>query len=1418
MSEINNTLRKFAEDRSLFTKRRYIFRNVWGIDPSTGRSYSDTSIGEKKRLDPLHNGISLDIVGERTGGVSNQVRFSENSLFKLIGLHVPNSVADKVEKDISFHPLKTEEYEKIQAMSERHAKARYEMAVFIDQQVKLFTYVNTSQFKEIEKRSVQFLRLGKKQQVENHWALDKSQRVFFQVYNGLISSKRPYDMKLFRTTALPSDFKERSNISHFDPQSNPDFNAAQTVYGKTRQKQGAKFAIYPCTNDPKSGQWTLLTKREIESEITVRHLATDVNETFKVLSVQKLFDAKKVKWCIDLSDFRAMHSGKGKKKSEETLIPFYEIDYNENENTFSIRTVINEDVKLEMYLGRLRTRFNLSSKERFQFSQSATIPAFDYNNFLKHVNEKIHSEMDSFRSKPSLFDLCNTSHMRLDDDIRQTDLPGNSEKMTYKLYDVPLFHRVPQDYRQHRCLVAHNPKTKEIVVQYLPIIHDFYEITEKILTSISNEKDRKLTDATEWFTNLSSMVNSFININSKNIFPTCKRNIIGTSVSSSRDKVDADMLRHQLSDPDCPLIKHSVVFDSERLSKVSSNPEITYKKFVECQIQVNLEKLGFHLYGDVDVLYDLERMFHEMVFAIDQVYVKGHHSSAEDKNGDFKPQTEFIRENHVRNSSSTRTTVKSTKRMRGFYRGELLRSKQSVNNWFGKNYDEHVYHVVDVLDVSETRKKVRHPTFVKELLEARSQAKIAFDEWIKRTDEVNGNGGMFSNFEENQWLRYQLVYQPVTRKSLHVYNVLPHVPKLQARSLLYNYGFPRLKKEPARDLAFGIRPKRETPLEIERAHFSYILSCQLMFQVDQPNYISFGMYEYGKAEDDKEGKKGVTFNRFPTEQQKQDDSSFLAFPYSGLEKDVLELFTYVVEPSNDMKEIMNLDSNNSHNSMVYSRLESNKNWLENDNPNFASHPLFSKWTGRYLADEKKGSIWSIPNVRSENCNSLTPFDITRTRIKNPSIQTVKEDDDARENFGSKRPFFSPSDLVQYVSSKWSVGGEITNSSIRVELPDFLQDTYNYAEKNFQEYGHYTNQSSSHKLNDRKHAQRSVHVDMNEDLPVPIKRRKVSNIGIHFFNTDGSRPRQKAPATLLGEKSLQIQDNETQFTPVRNVEICIYEPKLSNELFDKTKEVNFFASEIQLQAKQNQNINVNTLKVMNNIFNYFNPLRRLSITYGKIDNEIIEGKVREKLDTEGSFYNKVRITWFNVRNANEALTREIKRLKRKKSLSVTANQIIETVLDSSVGGGVSPYEFRIEIEHVTIPLNVVNLGDDQTVYIISDFTMNPDEITSIDGISNRKIVARLELDKISNVEEKINNGFTETFSFKRNSTDHALLVSYPFTLVNLNDVVQYSFTLTNSSFEQLKFKQNKKQNNESYKPTSLEIMVKMYTKFNLQNYT
>ena len=104
------------EDSRFFRKEKYLFTKTWGIDSKTQTSVDarteDTSTASQK-LDPLANGISINLVNEKPGDVANTIDLGENSLFKLNGIHAPTLLSTTISGDDNYTILTDNEYDKI---------------------------------------------------------------------------------------------------------------------------------------------------------------------------------------------------------------------------------------------------------------------------------------------------------------------------------------------------------------------------------------------------------------------------------------------------------------------------------------------------------------------------------------------------------------------------------------------------------------------------------------------------------------------------------------------------------------------------------------------------------------------------------------------------------------------------------------------------------------------------------------------------------------------------------------------------------------------------------------------------------------------------------------------------------------------------------------------------------------------------------------------------------------------------------------------------------------------------------------------------------------------------------------------------------------------------------------------------------
>ena len=68
------------------------------------------------------------------------------------------------------------------------------------------------------------------------------------------------------------------------------------------------------------------------------------------------------------------------------------------------------------------------------------------------------------------------------------------------------------------------------------------------------------------------------------------------------------------------------------------------------------------------------------------------------------------------------------------------------------------------------------------------------------------------------------------------------------------------------------------------------------------------------------------------------------------------------------------------------------------------------------------------------------------------------------DFVNNKQFYTTADLVIKKREQWARGGKIKDSSIRIELPGFLEESYDYRGQQYQEHT---------KFHDRSKSQQSV---------------------------------------------------------------------------------------------------------------------------------------------------------------------------------------------------------------------------------------------------------------------------------------------------------------------------------------------------------
>ena len=220
---------------------------------------------------------------------------------------------------------------------------------------------------------------------------------------------------------------------------------------------------------------------------------------------------------------------------------------------------------------------------------------------------------------------------------------------------------------------------------------------------------------------------------------------------------------------------------------------------------------------------------------------------------------------------------------------------------------------------------------------------------------------------------------------------------------------------------------------------------------------------------------------------------------------------------------------------------------------------------------------------------------------------------------------------------------------------------------------------------------------------------------------------------------------------------------------KSKKVNFLADEVRRQIASFRDqqqyvkkLDTKTIDVMLTLHNTYNSMKRLSSTTGGVNDSSLSGDVSETIETNESFYQKLSSAWNNVQEGNNAFKARFSPLSTaSKNVVLSKSQLDYYVPPSSSIR--DAFEMMFELENVTMPLDIAGLENDETVFILTDFDVKPDQETNIDGVVDKKIVGRIELESVKDLESKKQKSFSQTFTAEEGSTHNGFLQSTPITI-------------------------------------------------------
>ena len=502
---------------------------------------------------------------------------------------------------------------------------------------------------------------------------------------------------------------------------------------------------------------------------------------------------------------------------------------------------------------------------------------------------------------------------------------------------------------------------------------------------------------------------------------------------------------------------------------------------------------------------------------------------------------------------------------------------------------------------------------------------------------------------------------------------------------------------------------------------------------------------------------------------------------SGTEFDVVHYENYIIEPCQGLKELFLLteaDTNEEH------KLVETKNYdKKNKKHVLKNHPMFDAQLGAYVGSAIKGSFWQFPMIDPQNddMNLDDYFDSTKSSfIANPapgqkrtfSMEIAVDDE-------NKKRFFSEYDIVRFKRGKLAIGGNLTTSSIRIEAPNFLENSYCSSEKFYQEHAKFTlNTSGLSEVDSRKERKRLKTHDLHDlSRPQPIKRSMYSAIEMHFFLSDGNRPRQKLNGDLT-----DVGRTGIQYAPVRNVDITVYNPQFNKSKFDDINRNTFLADEVvKMSARKNPKLD--NLKLLVSLHNVYKTERRLSSVYGETSSASAPNTVSETVEESGEFFRRLAEMWTSVDVGNKTFKTNFRNLS--KGLSGTLRQFFSGPYSSE--DDKQPFEMRVMLEEVVMPLHVHNLKNDETILILSDFDFAPSETTNFNGSVDKKVLGKIDLKSIENLEQKMKDRFVQTFTI--GSGVYGGFKSYSIKVARIHDVKSYKLFFTNSDFEPIQMVQD-----------------------------
>ena len=106
---------------------------------------------------------------------------------------------------------------------------------------------------------------------------------------------------------------------------------------------------------------------------------------------------------------------------------------------------------------------------------------------------------------------------------------------------------------------------------------------------------------------------------------------------------------------------------------------------------------------------------------------------------------------------------------------------------------------------------------------------------------------------------------------------------------------------------------------------------------------------------------------------------------------------------------------------------------------------------------------------------------------------------------------------------------------------------------------------------------------------------------------------------------------------------------------------------------------------------------------------------------------------------------------------------------ALSAGNEPFELMLQLESITIPLDIVGLENDETLLIRTNFDVKGVQEFNVDGAFDKKIIGKIEMKNVQDLENKKTKNFSQTFSMNEGKTHENFLQSIPITIARMHDL-------------------------------------------------